>query len=74
MAKAILICGKICSGKTTYANELIRCKNAVLLSVDEITLLFGQYLGDKHNEVVEKAKRFLFKKAAELLSHDAVWF
>lgn len=37
MAKIFLICGKICSGKSTYA-ERIRMKNhAVLLSVDEIT-------------------------------------
>lgn len=42
MAKVILICGKICSGKSTYAEQLRVQNNAVVLSTDEITLaLFG---------------------------------
>ena len=46
MGKAILICGKICSGKSTYAARLKKETNAVLLSVDEIMLdLFGLYDG-----------------------------
>ena len=68
MSCAILICGKIGAGKTTYAKKLVKERGAVLLSVDEITLLFGQYLGDKHDGVVERAQRYLFEKAAELLA------
>jgi uridine kinase len=34
MAKVILICGKICSGKTTYAKRLLCENKAVLLSTD----------------------------------------
>ena len=68
MAKVILICGKICSGKSTYAQHLRFQNNAVLLSVDEITLaLFGQYIGEKHDEYVQKAEQYLFEKSLELL-------
>ena len=55
MAKVILICGKICSGKSTYAEKLRMENKAVLLSIDEIMLaLFGFYVGNKHDEYVEK--------------------
>ena len=67
MGKAILICGKVCSGKTTYAQTLVKERGAILLSCDEITLLFGQYLGDRHNEIVERTEKYLFRKAVELL-------
>lgn len=41
-AKVILICGKRCSGKSTYAERLRDKNNAVILSVDEIMLgVFG---------------------------------
>ena len=38
MAKVFLICGKICSGKSTYARKLMENRQAVLLSADEIML------------------------------------
>ena len=38
MAKVILICGKICSGKSTYAEQLRIKERAAVLSVDEIML------------------------------------
>ena len=37
MAKIIAICGKICSGKTYYAQSLKDKENAVILSCDELT-------------------------------------
>ena len=68
MPKVILICGKICSGKSTYAEQVRIQKQAALLSVDEITLaLFGQYCGDKHDEYVERTKKNLFDKSLELI-------
>ncbi len=71
MAKVYLICGKICCGKTTYAQKLCDENNAVLLSVDEITLaLFGQHCGDKHDEYVEKTEKYLLHKSLELLSKN----
>ncbi|MEE0980684.1 MAG: ATP-binding protein [Acutalibacteraceae bacterium] len=71
MAKVFLICGKICCGKTTYAQRLCKENNAVLLSVDEITLaLFGQHCGDKHDEHVERTKKYLLNKSLELIQKD----
>jgi len=71
LAKVILICGKICSGKTKYAKSIMNKTNAVILSVDEITLaLFGQHLGEKHDEITGKTEKYLLKKAAEIISID----
>ncbi|MCH5186314.1 MAG: ATP-binding protein [Oscillospiraceae bacterium] len=68
MAKVILICGKICSGKSTYAKRLVE-KNTVLLSVDEIMLaLFGMHVGDKHDEYVERTEKYLFNKSLEIIA------
>ena len=67
-AKAILICGKICSGKSTYAEKLRKSNGAVLLSVDEITLaLFDENIGEKHDEVVAKTQQYLFAKGQEII-------
>lgn len=49
MAKVIMVCGKICSGKSTYAECLRKKNNAVLLSIDEIMLaMFGQHVGEMY--------------------------
>lgn len=69
MAKVFMICGKICSGKSTYAQQLRVKNHAALLSVDEITLaLFGQYCGEKHDDYVERTQNYLFDKSLELIS------
>ena len=71
MAKVFLICGKICCGKTTYAQKLCNENNAVLLSVDEIMLaLFGQHCGDKHDEYVERTEKYLLNKSLELIENN----
>jgi len=70
LGKVILICGKICSGKTTYAKNIAKNENAVILSVDELMLtLFGQYVGEKHDEMAEKTEKYLYKKSIELISN-----
>ena len=70
MSKVILICGKICSGKTTYAKDIAKNINAVILSADELMLtLFGQHVGEKHDEMVEKTEKYLYKKSVELISN-----
>ena len=38
MSKVIMTCGMICCGKSTYAKKLQAEQNAVILSVDDITL------------------------------------
>lgn len=68
MAKVILICGKICSGKSTYAQQLCRQNKAVLLSIDEIMLsVLGPYLGDQHDLYSERTQKYLFDKSLELI-------
>lgn len=68
MAKVILICGKLCSGKSTYAEQLRSESKAVVLSVDEIMLaLFGLYAGDKHDEYTDRTKKYLYDKSVEII-------
>lgn len=70
MAKVILICGKICSGKSTYAEQLCKNNHTILLSVDEIMLsLFGQHCGDKHDLYSERTKKYMFDKSVKLIEN-----
>jgi predicted kinase len=49
--------------------EMVKKHHAVLLSSDEITLaLFGQHCGDRHDDYVERAQRYLFHKSLEILA------
>ena len=74
MAKVILICGKICSGKSTYAEQMRVQNHAALLSVDEITLaLFGQHCGDKHDDYVERTQNYLLDKSLETSRLESMW-
>lgn len=71
MPKVILICGKICSGKSTYAKQLCHQNKAVLLSVDEIMLsIFGQHCGEMHDEYASRTKAYLFDKSVELIENS----
>lgn len=68
MPKVTLICGKICCGKSTYAEKLRIREGAVVLSIDEIMLaMFGQYVGDMHDEYVARTEKYLFGKSLELI-------
>lgn len=68
MAKAILICGKICSGKTHYAKALVRSTHGVLLSSDElISALFHPQENDYHDRIIENVQCYLLEKSAEIL-------
>lgn len=68
MAKVYMMCGKICSGKSTHAAELRKLHKAVVLSVDEITLaLFGQDAGDKLDDYVARAEKYLYEKSIEII-------
>ena len=62
---AHLICGMICSGKSHYAKALRERTGAVILSCDEITLLFPP-LGEKHDEVTAGLRALLLEKAADV--------
>ncbi len=72
MAKVIMTCGKLCAGKTTYAERLCRERNAVLLSIDEFMLaIFGQDAGEKHDFYASAIEKLLLKKSAEIVSAGA---
>ena len=63
-----LICGKLCSGKTTYAHKLRREHHAVLLSCDEITLaLTGLDAGEAFDGIAARTQKYLYDKAAEIV-------
>ena len=68
MAKVIITCGRICAGKSTYAEKMRRELSAVVLSIDEVTLaLFRQDAGDMHDTYVERAKEYLFEKSVQII-------
>ena len=70
MPKVIMICGKLCSGKSTYAKKLQHESKTVILSVDEIMLaVFGQDAGDKHDEYVASIKNYLYQKTLEIINN-----
>lgn len=69
MAKVIAICGKICSGKSYYANQMKDKENAVILSTDEATYdLIDNEQGEYYNVFAEKVNKYLLKKAAEIVN------
>jgi len=69
MARIIMLCGRLCSGKTTYSAKLKNSSGAVILSVDELMIaLLGRETGEMHDEYVRRAEDYLFSKAAEIAS------
>lgn len=68
MAKVMLICGKIASGKSVYAERIKREENAIMLSVDELVLsVLGSELGDKHDEITNRVQAYFFEKSVEII-------
>lgn len=51
-SKIYLICGKICSGKSTYSQKLRDEHKAVILSVDEITLVLFIFYTELTNPII----------------------
>ena len=67
-SKVIAICGKLCSGKTFYAKQLIKNNNSVILSCDEMTkFLFDNKLGEKPDEMMKRIKEYLLRKAVDII-------
>lgn len=72
MEKVILICGKICSGKSYYARQVQEKYNAVILSTDEATYdLIHNEQGEFYNIFAERVNRYLRKKAVEIIHAGA---
>lgn len=63
----ILVCGRLCSGKTTYVKELVRERSGVHLSCDELMLhIFDPLLGDKFDEISAKCCEYLYTLAERI--------
>ena len=68
MAKVIMTCGMICCGKSTYARKLQAERNAVILSIDEITLtLFPEGSGEMHDTYALRAEQYLLNLSLQIL-------
>ncbi len=68
MSRIIAVCGKICSGKTNYCRRLAEKENAVQLSIDEVFYdIFHKDAGERHDEIAVDVKRYLHKKAVEIV-------
>ena len=69
MARVIMTCGKLCSGKSTWAEAQAKKRHAVVLSIDEVMLsLFPEGAGELHDGYVEKTKTYLLNKSLEILN------
>ena len=60
MGKVILVCGKICSGKSYYSKQLKDSLNAVIISPDEATyeLIYNEQ-GEFYNVFSERLNKYL---------------
>ena len=65
--KVMLLCGRICSGKSSYAAMLASGNRAVVLNADEWMLsLFPQQLGEEHPRILGRVRELLFDHAARI--------
>jgi len=72
MPKIILLCGKICSGKSRYAAS-IKTDTSVILSCDELMLqLFDECLGEEHHkQILGKCQKYLYDLAEQIAGAGA---
>ena len=68
MAKVIMTCGKICCGKTTYAEKLAQERHALILSIDRVMLaLFPDGTGEMHDAYVQRTEQYLLSLSLQVL-------
>lgn len=69
MSKLILLCGKVGSGKSTYAESLKKIHPVMVLSLDEFMLsLYDEYLGDRHAECQGRCRMLILSLARQMLA------
>ena len=72
MGKVILVCGKICSGKSHYSKVIKESLNAVIISPDEATYeLINNEQGEFYNVFSERLNKYLTKKVGEIAQAGA---
>ena len=68
MGKVILVCGKICSGKSYYSKLIKDQLNAVIISPDEATYeLINNEQGEFYDIFSERLNKYLTRKVAEIV-------
>lgn len=65
-ARVFLICGKVCSGKSTRARAIMRGEGAVALSCDEAMRALEDVLCEDYDTALGAMQAYLLKKAADL--------
>lgn len=72
MGKVILVCGKICSGKSYYSKSIKDFLNAVIISPDEATYeLINNEQGEFYNVFSERLGKYLTRKVGEIAQAGA---
>ena len=72
MGKVIIVCGKICSGKSYYSKSIKNSFNAVIISPDEATYeLINNEQGEFYNIFSERLNKYLTKKVGEIAQAGA---
>ena len=72
MGKVILVCGKICSGKSYYSKQLKEQLNAVIITPDEATYeLINNEQGEFYNVFSERLNKYLTRKVGEIAKAGA---
>ena len=72
MGKVIIVCGKICSGKSYYSKSIKDSLNAVIISPDEATYeLINNEQGEFYNVFSERLNKYLTKKVGEIAQAGA---
>lgn len=72
MGKVILICGKICSGKSYYSKKMKEKLNAVIISPDEATYeLINNEQGEFYNVFSSKLNKYLTRLVGEIAKAGA---
>lgn len=66
MPSVILLIGRLCSGKSTYAAGLAK-EGVIVLSCDDVMqTLFPEPLGDRYDRYAARAFRYLYAQARRL--------
>lgn len=72
MGKVILVCGKICSGKSYYSKAIKESLNGVIISPDEATYdLINNEQGEFYNVFSARLNKYLTKKVGEIAQAGA---
>lgn len=67
--RAVLLIGRLCSGKTTYAHELMARERAVLLSADALMqTMFPEPLGERYDVYSARCVAYLYRQARALVA------